>query len=378
MTLSFSALRELAGFRADNGCAVSLYLNLDPREVPTAAAMASRVRSLLGDGERRHLDGRTDLSHEERLALKADFERIQHYLEEELNRDGVQGLALFAARLDNLWQALRLSEPVADAIRVGRLLYLTPLVPLAAQEQEALIVAVGREQGQIHRLRGGRLELAVDLFDPQPGQHDQGGWSQSRYARHIEKLVYEHLRGVADQLDRLLRRLRGCQVVILSTDETRAELEQLLSPTARAALLGWLPVRARAGAAELLETARPLLEQAQVERTRRLAERWSEDSARQGRAVVGWRATLEAASDGRVDTLLFGPGGNHVAWICPACGRIAGERGNCALDGTTMVAQEDGLDLAVHQTLEHGGAVVSLNETAELEVPEGVGAILRY
>jgi peptide chain release factor subunit 1 len=378
MTVSLSALRHLAAFRADNGCAVSLYLNLDPHLVPTASALASRVRSLLGEGERRHLDGRTDLSHEERLALKADFERIERYLGEEFSRDGAQGLALFAARLDNLWQALRLSEPVGDALRVGRLLHLTPLAPLAAQEQELLVVVVGRERGQIHRLQDGRLDPVVDLFDPQPGQHDQGGWSQARYARHIEKLVYEHLRGVADQLDRRLRRLRGCQVVILSTEETRAEFEQLLSPATRAALLGWMPVNARAGQAELLETARPLIERAQAERSRQLAERWREDAARRGRAVSGWRATLEAASEGRVETLLFDPGRNHVAWTCPACGRVAGEEGNCTLDGTTMVAQEDGLDLAVHQTLEHGGSIVGLPDAVELGIAEGIGAILRY
>ena len=36
-TVTWSLLRELAGFRAEKGCAISLYLNLDPSEVPTAA-----------------------------------------------------------------------------------------------------------------------------------------------------------------------------------------------------------------------------------------------------------------------------------------------------------------------------------------------------
>ncbi len=35
-TVSLEGLRELAAFRAENGCAISLYLDLDPSIVPTA------------------------------------------------------------------------------------------------------------------------------------------------------------------------------------------------------------------------------------------------------------------------------------------------------------------------------------------------------
>ena len=41
--ISWEQLRELAAFRADNGCAVSLYVNLDPSEAPTLAAVETRL-----------------------------------------------------------------------------------------------------------------------------------------------------------------------------------------------------------------------------------------------------------------------------------------------------------------------------------------------
>ena len=34
-TLTWEQLRELAGFRAGKGCAISLYLSLDPSDAPT-------------------------------------------------------------------------------------------------------------------------------------------------------------------------------------------------------------------------------------------------------------------------------------------------------------------------------------------------------
>ena len=67
--------------------------------------------------------------------------------------------------------------------------------------------------------------------------------------------------------------------------------------------------------------------------------------------------TLEAASDGRVETLLFEAGVERAAFVCPECGRASVDGGSCPLDGVHMEPEPHGLDLAVHQTLRHGGSV---------------------
>ena len=107
-------------------------------------------------------------------------------------------------------------------------------------------------------------------------------------------------------------------------------------------------------------------------------ERWKEEAGRNGRAAAGWGPTLEAASDGRVELLLFQNGTDRPAWECPACGRVASEGGACPLDGTQMEERKEGLDLAVHQTLAHGGTVLALSRRQDLEPVEGIGALLRF
>jgi hypothetical protein len=87
---------------------------------------------------------------------------------------------------------------------------------------------------------------------------------------------------------------------------------------------------------------------------------------------------LEAASDGRVELLLFQEGADRSAWQCPQCGRVSAEGGACPLDGTDMEERDDGLNLAVHQTLAHGGSVLALRHHQDLEPVEGIGALLRY
>jgi peptide chain release factor subunit 1 len=374
-TVSWDRLRELAGFRAEKGCAVSLYLNLDPRIAPTLGDVQSHVHSLLDQASR--ATERTDLGHDQRVALRTDLDRIRHYVESDFERDGAHGLAVFSAALDNFWSPLALTAPVRDEVKVNAELYLTPLVPLVGRGEGALVAVVGRERGELYRLRAGRLEELVDRTEEQPGRHDQGGWSQARYQRHIENLVATHLRRVAEELDRLVRR-RPAPIVVVSTEETRAEFAELLSKEVRKAIAGWTNAEAHARPAELLRLATQLLEHQNETRETEALERWREEAGRSARAAAGWSASLEAASDGRIDLLLYQQGAEHDAWRCPACGRLSLERGQCPLDGTELEHRAEGLDLAIHQTLARGGSVLAATHRSDLEPVGGIGALLRF
>lgn len=378
-TITWEQLRDLAAFRARQGCAVSLYLGLDPSSVPTAGDLASHTRSLLARAERQLDERRAELSHDERKALTHDLERIEAWFGSEFNREGVRGVAVFCGELDDLFLPLTLQWPVADEARIAKQLYLAPLVRLVGQGDGAVIAYVGRERGDVYRLRGGQLTPLADETADVPGRHDQGGLSQARYERHIETIVDRHLRDVADALDRCVRRLRGVRVVLAGPEETRTGFESLLSPETRAALVGWAAAEAHVDAPRLLEAARPLLDEWRSGREEELLARWREEAARNGRAAAGWEETLQAASDGRVELLLVQDGADRPAYVCPQCGRAQAANGSCPLDGTTLQPADTGLDLAVHQTLTHGGTVEVIGEEHhDLEPVGGVAALLRF
>jgi peptide chain release factor subunit 1 len=376
-TVSWDGLRELASFRAEKGCAISVYVDLDPSTAPTAGDAATRVNSLVHDGEQRTQSAH-ELTHEQREALRSDLARIREFFQGGFDRDGARGLALFCAGLDNFWHPLPLADSVADRINVGREFYLSPLVPLVGRGDGALVAFVSRERGDVYRLRSGRLEELAQQFDDTPGRHDQGGWSQARYQRHIEKLVGDHFRRVAELLDRQVRRLHSPRIVVIAAEENRAEFDDVISNEVKNAIVGWAQVEAHATPAELLEAAKPVLEEWHAKKEQEAAERWREESGRGGRAASGWPQTLEAASDGRVELLLVQDGAERAAWQCPKCGRVSAEGGSCPLDGTRMEERNDGLNLAVHQTLAHGGTVLALRHQQDLEAVEGIGALLRY
>jgi peptide chain release factor subunit 1 len=377
-TSSLDALRDLAGFRAAKGCAISLYLDLDPQTTVNPGDVQTRVNSLLDVGGRNAGFESDSLTRDQKQGLKDDVEAIKRYFATDFDRSGMRAFALFSSGLDNLWKPLPLPCAVADDVRLGRELYLAPLLTVLGRGEGALVAVVSRERGEVYRLRGGRLHEIANETEDVPNQHDQGGWSQARYQRHVDEMVAKHLGHVGVQIDRLVRREPSTQLVILASEEIRSDVESVLSNEARSAIVGWASAQAHIAGQELLEFAQPLLEEARAAQEREALERWREEASRDGRAAAGWESTLEAASDGRIELLLVQERANREAFACPQCGRGQLTNGNCPLDGARMEKRADGLDLAVHRTLEHGGSVWLARHSEDLAPVEGIGALLRY
>ena len=377
--ITWNRLRELAAFRAQNGMAISLYLGLDPSTAGTIPAAATKINSLLDAAQKSTFANRSELTHDQKRGLQSDFERVRNYLMNDFDRAGTQGLAIFAAGLDTFWSANALSDNVPDRVCVGPDFHLKPLVPLVGRGEGAIVAVIDRERGLLFRLTNGRLETLSDLTEEQPGRHDQGGWSQARFQRHIDELAKDHLRTVETDLDNHVRRGLARQVVVVGPDEARAAFTDLLSVETSNCVVGSTAGEGNATPTELLGLATPFLEQARLAEETEALERWQEEAGRSGRAASGWDETLEAASDGRVELLLFQEGVDRQAYECPSCGRAQTQNGACPLDATRMEPRDDGIDLAVHRTLAHGGSVRALpRERQELGLVEGIAALLRY
>jgi peptide subunit release factor 1 (eRF1) len=377
--VSWDTLRELAGVRAERGWAISLYLGLDPRVAPTAPEVSARVNALLAHGERK-LDARRDeLTHEARKGVHADLERIRRWFAEDFERSGTAGLAVFASSPDGLFRTLALAGPVDDAIRLDRELMLAPLVGLVGKGDGPLVAVVNRERGDVYRLEDGGFVQVADLSEEQGGlrRSDQGGWSQANYQRWFDEVAEKHVKDVAEELNRRVRR-HHVPVVVVGPEEIRGEFVDALTQETRTALVGWAAAEAHATPAQVLSAISPLLEEAEAADEAELLERWRGLAARGERGTAGWADTLDALSDGRVEVLLVAEGSNRAVWQCPACGRAAALAGECPLDGIAMDERENGVEVAVHRALTHGSVVQIVRHHDDLGPAEGLGALLRY
>ena len=180
-----------------------------------------------------------------------------------------------------------------------------------------------------------------------PGRHDQGGWSQARYERHIDEIVERHWRQVAD--DARLAACGGCgaRIVLVGAEEMRSEFESLLSNEVRRCLpAGRLPRRTPTRT-KLLEAARPVLEEwwaaADEEMLDALARGGRRGTAAPRRAGSRRSRPHRTAASSCCSSQ---DGVDQPAYQCPQCGRAQVTNGSCPLDGTRMEARESGFDLA--------------------------------
>ena len=370
-------LRELAAFRAANGCAVSIYVDFDPSSVPTVPGELATLNSGIDQAHKGAEELARSQARDCRYSLEADFARIRAWAGDGFNRDGARSIAIFSSSADDLFRVVPLVGAVRDGYEVGPQLWVAPLVAQYGRGEGALVAVISRERGNVYRLRAGRLHEIADESGEVPGQHDQGGWSQARYQRHIENIVQRHLKAVGEEIDRTVRGSGRLQVVVVAPEEIRGEIESELSHEAREAIVGWTSAEAHANATELLELVQPLLDEANAREEADVLERWESGRGRGERAAAGWAATLEAASDARIEILLLEQDATHKAWQCPNDGRAQIVPGNCPLDDTPLEERNDGADLAVHLTIASGGSIVRPGKGA-LGDAEGIGAILRF
>jgi peptide chain release factor subunit 1 len=370
-------LRELAAFRAANGCAISIYVDFDPSEASTVPAEKTKFHALVDDAKKLADARARDRGRDCRFALEADFERIKAWGNDEFDRDGARSLAVFASSDDGLFRIVPLGQPVVDGWEVGPELWIAPLADqLGGSGEGALVAVVSRERGVLYRLHDGRLTEIADDTEAVPGQHDQGGWSQARYHRHIENIVLRHLKTVGEEIDKRVHNRRP-HLVVVAPEELRSELESTLSSEARALIVGWASADAHASEAELVTLVLPFLDEARAREDEATLERWEAERGRGGKIAAGWKQTLDAASDARIEVLLISEGARHPAWSCPKDGRAYADGGKCPLDGTKLEPRDDAVDLAIHHTVLHGGTFVRFGAGA-LTDADGIGAILRF
>jgi peptide chain release factor subunit 1 len=366
-------LRSLAELRLDRPVVLSLYLNLDPSQFATPPARKTAVRSLVDEAERRVREG-NGLSHDDKKALQASLERATSFLENDLPSDGAHGIALFASEPTELFEALKLPRSVPNRVAIGHSPLVGPLARLARRERWC-VALVNRRDARILRGSPDGLREVQQIHDDVSGQHDQGGWSQARFQRGIEKEKDDHLRDTGDALMRHFKRQPFEKLIVGGPREVVTDFEQKLHHYVRERLAGRIEVDVeRTSADQVLDAARPLIEELEHAREREALEKLGE------RGACGLEDVLPPLNERRVELLILDEQFGGVTGVqCLLCGWLGLEGDTCPADGSPLVELEDLTEAMIELSVQQSADLLAVHhERSALENHGGAAALLRF
>jgi hypothetical protein len=366
-------LRKLAELRLDRPVVLSLYLNLDPSQFATPPARKTAVRSLIDEAERR-LRERDGLSHDDKRSLQASLERASSFLENELPTDGAHAVAVFASEPQGLFEALKLPRSVPNSVAIGHAPLVGPLARIARRERWC-VALVNRREGRIFRGSRDDLREIERIHDDVSGQHDQGGWSQARYQRSIDKEKDDHLRGTSDVLMRHFKRQPFDCLIVGGPQEVAADFEAKLHHYLSERLAGRIDVDVEhTSPDQVLAAARPLIEERDHRREREALERLGE------RGATGVDGVLPPLNERRVELLILDEQFGGVTGVqCPECGWLGLDGDSCPADGSPLIRLDDLTEAMIELSVQQSADLLAVRHEREaLESHGGAAALLRF
>lgn len=373
--LTDQKLRQLAELRADGPRVLSIYVDLDPQRFATPPARASELRSLL-DEARRQIDGQ-EREHDEREQLRADLERVTAHLQNGSFARGAHGYAVFCCSSLDLFRTLALPDPVESSVTIDDAPYIVPLFTTGSSGRWC-VTLVNRRLTRILRGSANQLSEVLSFGDSVHGQHSRGGWSQARYSRSVQRNVDDHIRHTARTLLILQRRRPFTALLLASPEELRHQLVNALHPYVRRALVGHIDLDVEnATLDDVREKTSTMIREHEAERVRERLEQLRAALGADGRAAAGPDQVFASLQERRVGTLLFAAGQPLPGAICPKCGLMRAEGGNCPVDGTELERRDDLLEEATNAAVTQDAEVLPV-DSPDLGPLGGIAALLRF
>jgi peptide chain release factor subunit 1 len=375
-TISRGRLRQLIDASPDRGRVLSVFLNLDPAEFPTPPARATAITSVLNEAARK-IEACEGLDHEEHQWLRADLDRVRETLTNaDIASNGTRAVAVYACEPLDLLEIVPLRRPTASHAVVDRAPAIGPLV-WESDDERWVVVLANRRNARIFRGTGDGIEETDRIQDDVHSQHDQGGWSQARYQRSVEKEKDDHLAHVADVLFDIFKTSGVDCLLVGGPDELVGELEDRLHDYLRKRCVGRLHIDVDNS---LVDDVRAAVVEAREERAtqqeREALDRLIEGVGRGTRGAGGLPDVLMALNEARVECLLLAEGFRASGLRDTQTGTLYAE--NAAPAGAATERVEDIVEAAVELAVEQAARVLRISRHDDLGPLGGIGAILRY
>lgn len=371
-------LHRLATLPPSSAPFLSLYLNTRW----DSEKERERVRIFVKTRLKENLTRLGGLPAEARRGLGEDAEKIEHYVRGVVNREWDEacgGVAVFSCSALGVHEVVRSRMPFPDLLECSDRPILRPVVDQARSGEPAVLALVSGDAGRLVEFELGGVTREFSFRDDEfPGRHDQGGWSQSRYQRHVEEHLTRNLRRLAEHLTGWIDERRVGRVVLSGPSQLLAAFEACLPKRSQESVCARLNIDPNAPAEAIHGEALEALRRAREDEDRADLDELLGKVLGTGKAVVGPEAVAQALRAGKVRTLYVDRSFRDSGWRCPACGAVGSRTPGACPECAGAVEASDLGEEFIRAALATDGRVVTIAEHDGVRAVGGVAARLRY
>ncbi len=371
--ISHKELERLANLRSDEGV-LSVYLKIDPRLGYDRGQAVAKFKGGLSRFQRTAAD-------DDQLAVaEREKDRVLSFLEQGLPRG--RGLAIFSSQPSDIWEVVPLDVMVPTSVSVDTTTNTSLLMQVLDEHPRFVVAVVQRDRAAIYTSQQRTADKEAEIESAVPGRHDQGGWAQARFQRHIEFHVERHLKKVVDEIEELFYERPFNRLVVGGSEEAVKELIGMLPGPLSRRVVGTFPVDLKHQTEEeVLDQARQVLREEERRSEKDLIKQIVSSAESGGRGAAGIEPTISAVSEGRVHVLAVADGVTTGGFACQRCDYLsAQEFGRCPVCGGDGEPIPDVIERAMEKAYSTGARVeIVFGEAREwLLARGGLGAVLRY
>ena len=364
-------VKRVASLQNEEGI-LSVYVKIDPRLMYDPGQPAAKFKGALKRFERAASERQRAVAEREKPAVPAFLENSTPH---------GRGLAIFSCQPAGIWEVAPLDVLVPSYVTVDDATDTATLAQVVDEYPRFVAALVQRDHAAIFVAEQRASEPLTRIDSDVPGQHDQGGWAQARWQRHIEFHFEEHLKKVIDALQHLYYERPYARLAIGAVQDVGAELWKMLPDPISRRVIGVFPVDFKHETQEeMLERAYALVQEDERRCERELVDRAVDAAAAGGLGAVGIEETMRAVLAGRIQTLIVAEGVTKEGSACLECDYFGADISavcpRCAAEGEVT----DVVERMVEKAYLTGASVETVFGEARdwLLSRGGVAAILRY
>lgn len=377
-------LQDLEKNKSLRAPVVSIYLNLD-KKTPEGQHYLAELRRQLS------IVNKQILARYKKPDLFQDFlhkeivPKIFTFIDEVILTDPtLNAIAIFASLSEKSTTynqriiPYALPQPIRSQSYVEETAFIRPLIFLLDQYEPYAVITANRHVAKFFIVSLGEINKSEEFTSDIPKRHDQGGWSQKRFERKIERMVEKHVQQVTKFAVKQLKNT-GVERIVLGGDDNMVHLlKENLPERELKMVVGTIPSNPHESTSETLERTLKVANEAERAGEQLAVQELRDALAHIGKAVSGIEETLDAVNDKKIAKLILHNDFHVDGALCHNCQMLLAPTTQCPNCNLLTEHLDDLGEEMAERVFTEKGEVEFVMDSVDLQALGGIGAILRY